>query len=170
MRDLENYGRQCITNLNAIGIYPNDIDSFIVNTRAKRRWGQAQKRNGVYSINVNIILLNENTPENSLYETLYHELLHCVDGCMNHGDKWQNLADLVSDCYNVNITRCSSNEKKLGKEMAAEYVQQKKEYAVKCTGCGIICRRMGYRNPKWYAHTEEYSCKRCGCDKLIRVI
>lgn len=83
MRNLEAYGRQCIENLNAIGIYPHEIDSFIVNTRAKRRWGQTQKRNSRYSININVLLLNENCPENSLYETLYHELLHCVDGCMN---------------------------------------------------------------------------------------
>ena len=37
MRDLEKYGKQCIENLNAIGIYPNEIDKFIVNTRAKKK-------------------------------------------------------------------------------------------------------------------------------------
>lgn len=73
--------------------------------------GTGTKRNSCYSININVLLLNENCPENSLYETLYHELLHCVDGCMNHGIKWQQLAELVSDCYNVDITRCSSDEK-----------------------------------------------------------
>ena len=50
MRNLEVYGRQCIEDLNAIGIYPNDILEFKVNTRAKKRWGQACKKSGVYSI------------------------------------------------------------------------------------------------------------------------
>ena len=48
MRNLEVYGRQCIENLNAIGIYPNEVSEFKINTRAKKRWGQARKINGVY--------------------------------------------------------------------------------------------------------------------------
>ena len=39
MRNLEVYGRQCIEDLNAIGIYPNNVSEFKVNTRAKKRWG-----------------------------------------------------------------------------------------------------------------------------------
>ena len=169
MRNLEQYGRECIKNLNAISIYPNEIDNFIVNTRAKRRWGQAQKKNGRYSININALLLNENCPEKGLYETLYHELLHCVDGCMNHGDKWQELAELVSDCYNVDITRCSSDEKKLGIELAEEKRQEKNIYKVKCCNCGTVTKRMGYRAPKWYIHPEWYACKKC-VGKLEKVV
>lgn len=161
MRDLEQYGKQCIENLNAIGIYPNEVDSFIVNTRAKNRWGQTRKRNGHYTININSLLLEEDCPEKSLYETLYHELLHCIDGCMNHGVKWQQLAELVSDCYNVDITRYSSDEKKLGKELAEEKIQ-KNIYRVKCCRCETIITRMGYRAPKWYMHPEWYTCKKCG--------
>lgn len=168
MRNLEVYGRQCIENLNAIGIYPYEIDSFIVNTRAKRRWGQVQKRNSRYSININALLLNENCPENSLYETLYHELLHYVDGCMNHGVKWQQLAELVSDCYNVDITRCSSDEKKLGKEFSEEQIQ-KNTYKVKCCDCGTITKRIGYRSPKWYIHPDLYKCSKCG-GKLEKIV
>ena len=43
MRNLEVYGRQCIENLNAIGIYPHEIDSFVVNTRAKKKMGTGTK-------------------------------------------------------------------------------------------------------------------------------
>ena len=173
MRNLEVYGRQCIENLNAIGIYPHEIDSFVVNTRAKRRWGQAQKRNGRYSININVLLLNKNCPENSLYETLYHELLHCVDGCMNHGIKWQQLAELVSDCYNVDITRTSSDDKKLGVEYANEVrtikEQNMKTFIVQCVDCGTKTTRHGMRSPKWYIHPEWYKCSKCG-GKLEKVV
>ena len=75
MRNLEVYGRQCIENLNAIGIYPNEVSEFKINTRAKKRWGQARKINGVYSININVLLLQDDCPERALLETLYHELL-----------------------------------------------------------------------------------------------
>lgn len=171
MRNLEKYGKMCIENLNAIGIYPNKIESFTVNTRAKRRWGQTRKKDGKYYININAELLNENASENGLIETIMHELLHCVDGCMNHGKKWQELAEIASDCYNVDITRCSNDEKKLGVEYANEYrtkmSQDKKLYKIKCSECGCETSRMCYRKPKWYSKIELYRCK-CG-GNLIRI-
>lgn len=86
---------------------------------------------------------------------------------MNHGIKWQQLAELVSDCYNVDITRCSSDEKKLGKELSvgkelSEEQVQKNTYKVKCCNCGNITKRMGYRSPKWYMHPDWYKCSKCG--------
>lgn len=166
MRNLEAYGKQCIEDLNAIGIYPNDISEFIVNTRAKKRWGQACKKSGVYSININVLLLQDDCPERALLETLYHELLHCVDGCMNHGEKWQELAELVNDCYMVNITRASSDEEKLGVEYASEVREVKQQslkiFAVQCVDCGTKTTRQGMRSPKWYARPEWYKCSKCG--------
>ena len=166
MRKLEVYGRQCIEDLNAIGIYPHEIDSFVVNTRAKKRWGQACKKSGVYSININVLLLQDDCPERALLETLYHELLHCVDGCMNHGEKWQELAELVNDCYMVNITRASSDEEKLGVEYASEVREVKQQslkiFAVQCVDCGTKTTRRGMRSPKWYVYPERYKCSKCG--------
>ena len=166
MRNLEVYGRQCIEDLNAIGIYPHEIDSFVVNTRAKKRWGQACKKSGVYSININVLLLQDDCPERALLETLYHELLHCVDGCMNHGDKWQELAELVSDCYGVDITRTSSDDEKLGVEYANEVriieEQNMKTFIIQCVDCGTKTTRHGTRSPKWYVHPEWYKCSKCG--------
>ena len=173
MRNLEQYGKQCIENLNAIGIYPNDISEFRINTRAKKRWGQACKKSGVYSININVLLLQDDCPERALLETLYHELLHCVDGCMNHGEKWQELAELVNDCYMVNITRASSDEEKLGVEYASEVREVKQQslkiFAVQCVDCGNKCTRHGMRSPQWYAHPERYQCRKCG-GKLKKVV
>ena len=173
MRNLEQYGKQCIENLNAIGIYPNEVSEFKINTRAKNRWGQTCKKDGIYSININYLLLQDDCPEKALLETLYHELLHCVDGCMNHGDKWQELAELVSDCYSVDITRVSSDDKKLGTEYANEVriikEQNMKKFAIQCVDCGNKYTRHGMRSPKWYVHPEWYKCKECG-GKLKKVV
>lgn len=165
MRDLNKYAKECFDNLNAIDIYPNIVKEFSINTRAKHRWGQAKKNVNGYSININAVLLNEDVPELSLYETLYHELLHCVDGCMNHGDKWNRLAQVVNDCYNVNITRTSSASEKLGdykQEYDDELNRKEKCYKVICTSCKHEIMRYGNRSPKWYAHPEFYRCKLCG--------
>lgn len=165
MKNLENYGRQCIKDLNAIGIYPNDIEKFTVNTRAKTRWGQAVRKGGLYYININSMLLQDDCPEKALLETLYHELLHCVNDCMNHGKQWQDLADIVNDCYNVSVTRCSTDEKKLGdyaKTIKNVRENSVKKFKVECRNCGNSTIRFGMRKPKWYVHPDWYTCTLCG--------
>lgn len=162
MRDLTVVINNCISDLNAIGIYPNKIEKIEINTRAKSRWGQCKYNTDCfgdrhYSININALLLDERTPMNSLLDTCYHELLHAVDGCMNHGSKWESLADLVSDCYSVNISRCSSADEKLGEEMKVVKTETnpKKIYKAKCACCGKIITQKGYRMPKWYKHCND---------------
>lgn len=161
MRNLKEYANLCIENLNNIGIYPNKVTKFEINTRAKHRWGQTRydRTWGEYYININSILLDEKVDEKSLLNTLYHELLHCVDGCFNHGEKWQRLADLVNDCYNMDISRCTDAKTKLG-EMADDY-DTRKTFSCECLECGMIHTKKGYRQPKWYAHPQYFSCK-CG--------
>lgn len=167
MKNLYAIANLCIRNLNAIGIYPNEVVEFKVNSRAKRRFGQASYNSlyDEYTIEINSILLRDDCPEKALLETLYHELLHCVDGCMNHGKEWQELADLVSDCYMVNISRTNTLEDKYGKEYAKivrnEQQSDKKEYRCYCSDCGQVYKRVGYRAPKWYTHTDNYFCTPC---------
>lgn len=95
MKNLNAIANEWIENLNAIDIYPNKISKFEVNKRSMNRWGQTRLRNGVYSININYLLLEDEAPEEALVNTLVHELLHCVDGCMNHGEKWKQLSEAV---------------------------------------------------------------------------
>lgn len=167
MRNLYEIGRQCIENLNIIGIYPNEISEFKINTRAKSRFGQARYNSLLdeYTIEINATLLRYDCNEKALLETMYHELLHCVDGCMNHGKKWQDLADLVNDCYCMNITRVSTLDEKYGKEYAKvvreEQAQAKKTFKCYCRDCGQVYKRIGYRAPKWYTHMDNYFCTSC---------
>lgn len=39
MRELLNYALECMDDLDAIGIKYGNVENFIVNTRAKKRWG-----------------------------------------------------------------------------------------------------------------------------------
>ena len=167
MKDLNAIGNQWIENLNAIDIYPNRISRFEVNKRAMRRWGQARKRDGIYTININYLLLEDEAPEEALINTLVHELLHCVDGCMNHGEKWKELAEVVNDCYGLKISRCSStseqfaNDEEYCKKVAQIKQNKKKTYTCICKECGKAFVRTGLRAPKWYAHYERFHCQ-CG--------
>jgi ribosomal protein L33 len=169
MRDLQRYANECISDMKILGIDIPKI-TFEVNTRAKKRFGQCRYvGNGQYSININIDLLSEECGVKALKETLYHEIIHTLPKCMNHGEKFKYYADIVNKAYNVNITRCSSYESKYGKEYAEKIIERNKEnerqrikYEVFCPKCGKV-RGCGYfkRQPKWYAHVERYHCNIC---------
>ena len=168
MRNLHVYANECVEEVKALGIKVPPV-SFTVNTRAKSRFGQCKYvGNGVYAININCDLLNEECDVQSLRETLFHEIIHTLPKCMNHGENFKHYASIINKAYNVNITRCSSYEEKYGKEYAEKlkqkYQKDKKKikYEVFCPHCGKV-RGSGYfqRMPKWYAHVEKYHCSVC---------
>ena len=170
MYNLYQLATEALNNLNAIGIYPHLKPSdFKVNTRTTRRYGQSRRKNGVYSVNISAFLLDKRNDERNVMTTLYHECLHCCDGCMSHTGKWKEYAELVSDCYNVDITRCVSFKKKLNEDVFEEHIDKvyqrrernKYRYICCCENCGARMERIMYRAPKWYTKTYEFHCKKC---------
>ena len=156
MKNLYNYAMGCIKELNAIGIYPNPISSFEVNTRAKKRWGQCKLSNGKYSINISSVLLEDSTPAKSLKQTLFHELLHACDGCMNHGALWEKYADKVNKAYGYHISRLTSAAE-MGVKLSndADY-----HYIITCQKCNTTWRYM--RNCK-VVQCCKNNTARCSC-------
>ena len=155
MYNLTELATMALDNLNAIGIYPHlTPNDFSVNTRAKNRYGQACRKNGKYSVNISAFLLDKRNDEKSILQTIYHECLHCCDNCMCHTGEWKRLAELVNDCYDMDITRCSSFSERLNENVLAEKKMEKnkarKTYRCMCSNCGKIITRTGYRAPKWY--------------------
>lgn len=159
MKDLQATATKCIKMLNDIGIHPTVTPSqFTVNTRATRRFGQAKKANGRwYNININHWLLDDNSPQEGLENTVLHELLHTVDGCNGHTGKWLRLARQVKSVYGYDITRTSTAEEKLGEnaknfkhEQAKKKAKRKAnkpypyKYKIVCEGCSTE----GYRQRK----------------------
>lgn len=109
VRDLKKEAEICLKELDKLNIPYGKIEGFTVNTRAKKRWGQCTKTSeGVFTIDISVRLLDENTPLISLKETLYHEILHTCNGCMNHAKQWKSYAKIVNDAYGCNIKRTTS--------------------------------------------------------------
>lgn len=46
----------------------------------------------------------------SIQNTIMHELIHSLKGCMNHGTQWQMIAQRVNYKYNYHISRLTSKE------------------------------------------------------------
>lgn len=177
MRDLQYYAKECINDMKALGIAVPYIKEFKVNTRAKSRYGQCQKIDGTYSIDINVDLLDEECPLGALKETLYHEIIHTLPKCFNHGYEFKRYAGIVNKAYGVNVTRCSTQEEKYGvtyaKKVEAKSIANKisRRYQLYCPNCEtIVAERIGQRAPKWYAHANRYSCKHCRCSSLEKII
>lgn len=85
------------------------------NTRIKRKWGVCRRNPalGYYIIDINADLLDErNDLDKGLRSTIFHELLHTVSGCFNHGTQWKQVADVVSKSTGCPITVTSTVEEK----------------------------------------------------------
>lgn len=160
MKDLKMVANECMSMLDEIGIEYGNVTSWEINTRAIKRWGQCRKRNGNYTISIASKLLEDSVDIKALETTVLHELLHTVNGCMNHGYNWQNVANKVNSRYGYNIKRTTSNEEK-GIERTPY------TYMVKCKDCG---REIGrYKMSNVIQRPQNYRCGSCG-GKLERIL
>lgn len=153
---LNKVARECMSELDAIGIQYGKIQAFTVNTRAQNRWGQCRRKDGTYTINISYRLLENTVPVKYLKNTLLHEILHTCKNCMTHTGEWKNAANKVNVAYGYNIKRTTS---------AAEYgiqletVQKQPKHLFKCDCCGQEIPR--YRESDFTRNYTSYRCEKC---------
>lgn len=161
MKDLQKLFKECKEELDYIGIKYGCIESITINTRAKKRWGQCKCtlnsqywENRIFSINISSRLLQDDISDNACKNTIMHEILHTCRGCMNHGEEWKRVSEIVNDCYAFyNIKRTTTAEEKGIKE---EEDSKNYKYALRCKCCGKIFYKTRMcdviRYPKLYNH------------------
>lgn len=157
MRNLEFYALECMQELDELKIKYSRSISFVINTRAKTRLGLCKKIGNSYVIEISELLLDERVDEKlGLKNTILHELLHTCRGCMNHSDRWTELASRVNAAYGYNIKRAS----KAGDGTIPRELQPKAKFIIKCKGCGAEIQRLKLsplvKNP------SKYRCAKCG--------
>ena len=92
MKDLKTLAAECEAELRSLNIQPGEINSWIVNTRAKNRWGQCKRYlPGLFDISISARLLQDSVSDQAAKNTIMHELLHTVKGCYGHRGKWKVL-------------------------------------------------------------------------------
>ena len=165
MKDLLKLAAECETELRSIGIRPGKIEQWIVNTRAKRRWGQCVRNsNGLFTISIAERLLQDSVSDQAAKDTIMHELLHTVKGCHGHTGLWAQLASKVNLLLpQYHIKRTTSSEEK-GIE-SIDRIPVKK-YAVQCVHCGTEYARE--KESKLIQHPEKYRCGVCK-NRLVRI-
>ena len=129
-----------------------------INSRAVRRLGRCTRlAPNWYSISINSEYLKRAEPE-SIHNTIMHEVIHSVSGCMNHGAKWKKVADEVNANYQFTPISRTHNLKE--DKDYDNYIKGRYKYAIECTQC----------HSKWnfFRKTKTYNaCKsgraHCSC-------
>lgn len=156
---------ECLKELAAINIRPcGKILGVRENKRAKKRLGCCKQIKGGASpeFQLELSVMLQDVEEKILKEVMIHEILHTCKGCLNHGDRWKQLAERVGKVYGYSIKRTADFEN-LGIKAGAE---EQKRYRIRCSCCGSTFYRA--RRSKVVQHPEYYRCARCGSrDTLV---
>lgn len=110
--------------------------SLELNNRYTRTLGTCEKISSVdYKISLNSKMLAYNT-EMDIKNTLMHELIHSIKGCMNHGKKFQLIATEVNrkySEYNIGTHATKTNYTNIYRKELKKHRNYK--YLVKCQNC-----------------------------------
>lgn len=149
--------------------YPELLDNDYVleiNPRLFKALGRCSKiGNKRYCIDINKRHF-EMDSEHECMDTMMHELIHSISGCMNHGPKFQAIARRVNFNYPEFTIGTHSTETSYVKNVyRKEKRKEVKKYMVKCTTCGHTwkyARKTNLiktldKNPS----TDRFSCPYC---------
>lgn len=159
MNELKNMLENCKIMLDGVGIKYGNIQNLTINNRVKGRFGQCRKSGNIYSIEISSFAMIDNE---KTFNTMMHELLHTVEGCMNHGSKWQNLASIVNKRYGLNITTRSE----ASEEQKEERLQSAK-FILTCQNCKH--ENFYFRESKIIKNYSKYKCNCGGSLELKRL-
>ena len=145
MKDLMNLVAICKEDLDSLGIKYGRVSNWTINTRAKCRLGQCRKIAGdLFDISISSMLLVDEVEDRVTLNTIMHELLHTVPGCLNHNGRWKVYAEFV------NKKLPQYNIKRVAKESETGIVVERKppvyKYILRCTKCGQ--KSNGKKKPK----------------------
>ena len=95
-------------NITSLGYEIGPITEFRIHSRYKRSWGKCYRNNreGTFRIGISDRLLNAN-PE-SVKDTIYHEVIHAIPYCFNHGPCFKSVAKKCNDKFGRRISRLTS--------------------------------------------------------------
>lgn len=160
---LNRAANKCIDMLDALDIHYGEIKEFVVNYRAKSRWGLCHINDDKsFTIQITNELLKDNVSEKALETTILHELLHTVNGCFNHGIIWQTYANMVNAEYGYNIKRVTSYQEK-GFEINPMARERKPKYEITCNACS---KKWTYQRASNAVKYVRENNARCVCGSL----
>lgn len=103
-----------------------------INSRFRNKLGQCcyNRKSMFYTIKISKSFIQV-CPE-YVSNTMMHELIHSINGCMNHGPNFKHVAKLVNDKFGYNVSTTAYYDS------YNMYLKNTKnyKYKVKCSHCG----------------------------------
>lgn len=169
MKDLNKLYKEVLDDIYSLDIPIGNIWDIRPNARYKKTWGLCQRlvKHGVngFEITIATSLLDDKLDDMAAKETIAHELLHTIEGCLNHGPKWKKYADLMS-VFGYRITRASScADKGIDPNQHIAY-----KYAIYCKNCGHTCyysKRTKIVSMIFNGETKNLRCGKCKSHDLF---
>lgn len=155
--------------LDDLNIAYEPISSIRWNSRLTGCWGRCYRRNGIYWIELNPILGNDNVSWEDALNTVIHEVLHAHKDRFCHTGEWKRCAKLINKEYPIyNIVRTTSAEEKGVADLIAP---KSYKYEIHCLNCGLVDKYMREGKIVKLIRQNPHSCKcgKCGASnfKLI---
>ncbi|MCQ2491844.1 MAG: SprT-like domain-containing protein [Lachnospiraceae bacterium] len=157
MKNLDLFFRICKKQLDAIKIPYGNIVEVSVNKRFRSTWGRCHRLadGSGFRIEISGRLLENDVPEESLMQTLIHEIIHTCPNCMNHGAMWKYYADKINQAYGYRVKRTNAPEELEVKARDVDY-----PYQFQCVRCGQVVKRQ--KMSKFVKYYKRYRCGKCG--------
>lgn len=165
-KDILNEILEDVQLLASIG-YPeitNNSYTVKINSKRAKSLGRCSTRDKKhYTITINSYHLKL-SPASEVHNTIMHEVIHSLPGCMNHGPKWKAAASKVNHYYDFpTITRCAEVGQK---EEFSDYVNATYKYIVECQSCHSKFRFMRKSKTVAACQTGRARCS-CGSKNFI---
>lgn len=147
-------------------IVSENIIGVEFNSRLKRSLGRAIINHHTGSFKLEFQKKYFDSKDVSLEDkksVIYHELIHTVKGCFNHGNIFNNIAVTIE-----RVTGCTQIAGRT-KSTPTEYKKSNAKYQIQCQteGCDVV----GFRHKtmlrgRHEGHLVGYVCKKCGGHNL----
>lgn len=151
--------------------YQTPVIASITLTRAESYWATIQK-DEFYRYHIRVSRKFEEISTDDLFEKrltscMIHELIHTIPGCMNHGPRFKNVADLVNYFYPKYNIQTSTT----GENYGVTRKERPDRYLVKCSSCGAESKYK--RKPavwQWVnRNISPFRCTKCGHSSFIGI-
>lgn len=96
--------------------------------------------------------------DNSVKNTIMHELIHCFPDCNNHGQEFKKYAKIINDNLDYDISRVGNKKEDYEKSNLEYHQEENFNYKIVCTKCGQIF----YRKRLNKRFLNKYRCGICG--------
>lgn len=159
--------RECIAELESIGLQLPYGIQYKVSPRMTRKFGQcAQRYNRLGAVEQTIITISMDLPESVGKETIMHEMVHALVGNRaGHGYEFHAMARRINRALGYDIrTKASPEESKAVREVRACKPQAQKVKLI----CGCGQEYLVSPRSKYYINPSIGRCGNCHQSGLIK--